>query len=119
MTSRTLSLLLAVLAAAGCGTSPSDPIIPDPSGLISPADGAAVTGPDVDFTWDAISGATKYYHQVSASSTMQDPLETTVTGASATVTPGSPGTWWWRVRAAVSGQQTYTDWSSVWSFTMN
>jgi hypothetical protein len=119
MTSRTFSLLLAALASAGCGSSPSDPIMPDPSGLISPADGAVVTGPDVDFTWDAISGATKYYHQVSSSASMQDPLETTVTSPSLMIEMGDSGTWWWRVRASVSGQQTYTDWSSVWSFTLN
>jgi len=110
--------MLALLAAIAC-SSPSDPAVPDPTGDRSPADGSTVTGPDVDFTWDAVSGATKYYHQVSSSESMQNPLETTTTSPSLTIDMGTAGTWWWRVRASVSGQHSYTAWTPVWSFTLD
>ena len=120
MSTREAVLIALLLVLAGCGSSPSGP---GTSGqgttLLTPADGSTVTGPQVGFTWDAVSGATKYYHQISLDQSMQNPVETTVTTPSATITPGSTGTWWWRVRASVTGQSTYTPWSDVWSFTIN
>jgi hypothetical protein len=114
------TMIVVAVALTGCGSSPSGPgTSGQGTGLLTPADGSTVTGPDVSFTWDAISGATKYYHQVSLDASMQNPVETVVTGPSTTITFGSPGTWWWRVRASVTGQSTYTPWSDVWSFTIN
>jgi hypothetical protein len=112
-----IAVILACALAAGCGSSPSDPGTSGQTpSLLSPADGSTVTGPQVDFTWDAVTGATRYYHQVSSSPDMADPKETVVSNPHAVVSPGSPGKWWWRVRASVTGQSSYTPWSSVWTF---
>ncbi len=120
MISRTAALLGVLLVSAGCGSSPSDPGTQEQGpALVSPTDGASETGPEVTFAWDAVTGATKYYHQVASNASMQNPLETVVTSTAATVSPGAAGTWWWRVRASVSGQSTYTPWSAIWSFTLN
>lgn len=111
-------LITGIFLATGCGSSPS---APDPSqtpNLLNPADGGAVQGPQVTCTWDVVTGATKYYHQIDSDPSMQSPQETVTTNPAAVVTPGQPGQWWWRVRASVSGQQTYTPWSAVWSFTL-
>jgi len=117
---RNAVLLGVLLFASGCGSSPSDPGTQGQGpALVSPTDGATVTGPDVTFAWDAVTGATKYYHQVASNASMQNPVETVLTSITAVVSPGAAGTWWWRVRASVSGQSTYTPWSAVWSFTLN
>jgi hypothetical protein len=114
-----MAILMLAATLAGCGSSPSDPgDSGQGTGLLTPADGSTMPGPDVDFTWDAVSGATKYYHQISLDASMPNPVETVVTSPSASVTPGSSGTWWWRVRASVTGQSAYTPWSDVWSFTI-
>jgi len=112
--------VLAALICVSCGSSPSGPgSQPQGPNLVSPADGSSVTGPDVSFTWDAWTGATKYYHQLALDSTMQNAVTTVVTTTGATVTPGSTGIWWWRVRASVTGMTGYTPWSQAWSFTLN
>lgn len=120
MNSITFAFLGVLLVTTGCGSSPNDPGTSGQApALVSPTDGATVSGPDVTFTWDAVTGATKYYHQVASNASMQNPKETVLTTITTVVTPGAAGTWWWRVRASVSGQSTYTPWSAVWSFTLN
>lgn len=108
----------AVIIFAGCGSSPGSPDTSQTPTLVSPINGDSVTGPQVTFTWDAVTGATKYYHQIDSDPTMQSPSETVTTSPLIVVTPGQTGSWWWRVRASVSGQSTYTPWSEIWSFTL-
>lgn len=108
---------IAILAAASCGSSPSGPgSSGDGPVLTSPADGDTVAGPGVQFAWDAVSGATRYYHQLSTDSSMQGATQVETTTQGVSRNPGSTGRWWWRVRASVSGQSSYTDWSPAWSF---
>ncbi len=107
----------ALLLMVSCGSSPSGPGTPTTGPvLVSPADGDTLPGPDVQFAWDAVSGATKYYHQIAADSSMQGAVEVVTTSPGVTRAPGAAGLWWWRVRASVSGQSSYTAWSSVWRF---
>jgi hypothetical protein len=110
---------LGLVLCLSCGSSPGG-IGAQPRGpaLVSPSDGAAVAGPSVDFAWDAWTGATKYYHQISADSSMTGAIETIVTGTGLTMEPSSTGVWWWRVRASVTGISGYTPWSQVWRFTL-
>ncbi len=113
-----IAFLLLILS---CGSSPSDPGDPGPADtnmLNEPANGETVTGPEVTFEWDAVSGATTYYHQIDTDQSMQNPVQNTSSSPTVTVTPESAGTWWWRVRTAVEGQTYYTEWSDVWSFTL-
>jgi len=117
MAAKTILLILPFLLA-GCGTSPSGPGSSQTPTLISPANGDSVVGPQVTCTWDAVTGATKYYHQIDSDPTMQSPSETVTTNPAVVVTPGQTGNWWWRVRASVSGQSTYTPWSEVFRFTL-
>ncbi len=106
----------AALVAVSCGSSPSGPgTSGDGPALVSPADGDTVAGPDVQFAWDAVSGATRYYHQLSADSSMQGATQVETATPGVSRAPGSTGRWWWRVRASVIGQSSYTDWSPVWS----
>jgi len=120
MVLRITACIAVALFVTSCGSSPSDPgTTGQAPTLVSPVDGASVSGPQVTFTWDAVTGATKYYQQISDNPAMQSPVETTVTNPAAVISPASAGTWWWRVRASVSGQSVYTPWSAVWSFTMN
>lgn len=113
-----VSLLITILIM-GCGSSPSDPGVSDTPSSVSPANGETLNGPEVTFAWDAVTGATKYYHQIDSSQSMLNPTETVISSPSVNITPDAPGTWWWRVRASVSGQSYYTPWSDVWSFTLN
>ena len=103
---------------ASCGASPSDPGTQNTLVLTSPANGDSINGSEVSFTWDAVSGATRYYHQIDSDQSMQSPKETSSSIPEVTIKPESKGTWWWRVRAAVEGQSHYTEWSEVWSFTL-
>lgn len=108
---------MAALLAVSCGSSPSGPgTSGDGPVLVSPADGDTVAGPEVQFAWDAVSGATRYYHQLSPDSSMQGATQVETTTPGVSRTPGQAGRWWWRVRASVSGQSSYTDWSPAWSF---
>lgn len=52
---------------------------------------------------DAVTGATTYYHQIDMDQSMQNPVQSSLSSSSVTVTPESTGTWWWRVRIAVEG----------------
>jgi hypothetical protein len=120
MVLRTAAFAAMALFAASCGSSPSGPGTTGQTPLLlSPVDGASITGPQVTFTWDAVTGATKYYQQIADNPSMQSPVETTVTNPAAVVSPASTGTWWWRVRASVPESPYYTPWSLVWSFTLN
>ena len=101
-----------------CGTSPSDSGAQNTIVLASPSNGDSVAGSEVSFAWDAVSGATRYYHQIDSDQSMQSPKETSSSSPGVNITPESKGTWWWRVRAAVEGQSHYTEWSEVWSFTL-
>lgn len=108
---------IAIIAAVSCGSSPSGPgTSGDGPVPVNPADGDSIACPDVQFAWDAVSGATRYYHQISTDSSMQGASQTETTTPGVSRTPGSTGRWWWRVRASVTGQSGYTDWSPVWSF---
>lgn len=109
-----LAAALACLSA--CGSSPGSPDTSQPPSLLMPSDGDTLIGADVDFQWDAITGATRYYHQIDTDPSMQSPGETITQNPSLTLTPGAEGTYWWRVRASVTGQSSYTPWSETWSF---
>ncbi len=111
-------VLAFLLLLVSCGSSPSDPGTQNTPVLSSPANGDSVTGSEVSFTWDAVTGATRYYHQIDSDQSMQSPEETSSSSPGVNITPESKGTWWWRVRAAVEGQSYYTDWSEIWSFTL-
>ena len=111
-------LLTLLFLLISCGTSPIDPGTQNTSFLTSPANGESLTVSEVSFEWDAVSGATRYYHQIDSDQSMQSPEETSSSSPGVNVTPESKGTWWWRVRAAVEGQSYYTEWSEVWSFTL-
>ncbi len=109
-----LAVTLVLLAA--CGSSPGSPDTNQPPSLINPLNGDSLGGPDVDFQWDAISGATRYYHQIDTDPSMQSPEETITQTPALTLQPGTQGAFWWRVRASVTGQSSYTPWSETWSF---
>ena len=111
-------LTVGLMLLLGCGNSPSSPDTGQTPILTSPADGDTLEGPEVSCQWDAVTGATRYYHEIDSDPSMQSPVQTVSTSPSVTVTPGGSGNWWWRVRASVSGQTSYTPWSEVWVFTL-
>ena len=113
-----LFLLASLILLASCGASPSEPGNQNTIVLTNPANGDSVTGSEVSFAWDAVSGATRYYHQIDSDQSMQNPEETSSSSTGITISPESKGKWWWRVRAAVEEQSHYTEWSEVWSFTL-
>lgn len=112
------SAAFVLLLTLACGTSPSSPETGQTPVLTSPANGDSLEGPDVTCSWDAVTGATRYYLQMDSDPSMQSPEQTVTTGSTITVTPPESGSWWWRVRASVTGQSTYTPWSEVWEFTI-
>jgi parallel beta-helix repeat protein len=79
-----------------------NPITPAPT-LRTPANGAIVSGSSVNFTWDAVSGATKYWLVVSTSSNMDNTAARKFSGDVGNVTSyddgGYSGTgtryYWW------------------------
>jgi hypothetical protein len=105
-----------------CGTSGwssawNFTIIETPSSpsLSSPSNGSSTYDTTPYFDWSSVSGATSYCIQVDNDSSFSSPEIDTMTSNSyyTPVTPLSPGTYYWRVRASNSCGDS--SWSSVWS----
>jgi hypothetical protein len=115
MMAKALSVLALGLLLVACGSSPSSPYVPGPGPLLlSPAQGDTIEGKDVQFSWDAVTGATRYYFQISSDSTMADSIELESLATTLTTQPGLSGDYWWRVRASM--QDGVTEWSETWWF---
>ncbi|HVX90558.1 MAG TPA: immunoglobulin-like domain-containing protein [Candidatus Paceibacterota bacterium] len=102
--------------------APSTPV------LTSPTDGGYENTNDFYFDWDnsiaAISGPITYESQFTQDPTevdgvLQNNLWASTTPVSTIHSQGaSDGTWYWQVRAQDS-HGTYSDWSSIWSVTID
>lgn len=96
-----------------------DTSLPQAPTLTSPSDGGTITTGTPTFSWSAVTGAASYNLEVSTSETFTGTLtlDQTVTGATS-YTPSSAlsnDTYYWRV----SSNLAPTQFSSVWSFTVN
>lgn len=96
--------------AASSGSAPAAPV------LASPANGATNQAKTLTLTWNASTGATSYYVELSRYSTFSTLVgSATTTGLSVTASNLSGNTWYyWRVRA--SNDYGTSAWSSVWNF---
>ncbi len=92
---------------------------PSPPTLISPANGATNVPLPVTFSWNASSGATSYWLQVSTSISFTSGMacdDSTLTGTTKQLSNLTNGTlYYWRVNAKNVGGKS--GWSSTWSFT--
>lgn len=81
--------------------------------LLVPADKAVVKGLDFKQSWSAVEGARSYeYESYNDSRMHQLRAKQKVSGTSKTVARVADGTFWWRVRAVGSQQET-GQWSSL------
>ncbi len=86
--------------------------------LSSPISGSYISDPTPDFTWSAVTGATEYELQISASSTFSPLKENPKNLSSTAYTSGTliDGKYYWRVRTMTPSLGT---WSSVRNFTVD
>lgn len=91
--------------------------IPPAPSLLSPANGARVSGTSVTLTFNPASGATKYQTQLSRDSSFFDPInggEYASTSVRWSNFANDGSRWYWRARAGNS--QGWSQWSSSRSF---
>jgi hypothetical protein len=132
-----MGFLLAQLSIAlsTAQVTAADPILtPSQPALTSPTKASWSKSSSVDFSWDAVDGATKYQLRYGKSTTCaSDPNDSDPTHAGQfagdamilettdvhQVVDGlADGQWCWQVRAVknvVLGTDTYSDWSDIWS----
>ena len=96
------------------GTAPST------FGKVSPANGAAGLGSSVTATWNAMAGATEYQGCVDTVNDGNCNTNWQSAGASTSwgLTNLAAGTYYWQVRASVSGSWVLADNGVSWSFTV-
>jgi hypothetical protein len=105
---------------------PTKPDPPDPPALIRPANGwmsdRYAYPQNVDFAWQAVSGAQFYQLEVYRDSLLRDAyLMYSAARVYQTMTADSLpyyGIYYWRVRAASTNWNNYTDWSSPFHFSL-
>ena len=86
--------------------------------LISPTDGAFVSGNPTQ-TWSLVSDADHYFYQSYSDAAGNNPIyDTTVSGTSRTVGGMQTLTFYWRVKA-VDAAGNESDWSSIWELNVD
>ena len=92
------------------------PVLEIPA-LIVPADGSSSVEAVPTFDWEDVTGATGYTLQYGTDETFNTTTEEVLTESTFTPTAAlAVGTFYWRVNATSSTETT--DWSDVWSFTV-
>jgi hypothetical protein len=125
-----LLVLLCLLACRDPNSyQPFDPTKPDPPippVLIYPTNGWVSDDfaypQDVDFSWQGLAGAQFYQIEVYRDSLLRSQYlvysSRRVYQTSLTVPDSTWGLYYWRVRAASSNWNNYTDWSSAFHFSL-